>query len=104
MKLVTFRSGGKIGAGFVDGKQIVVCAEGEDAAYAVRSLIETGPEGIQDWAAKGANAERVALADVTLLAPIPEPRRDVTPADLIPAGRKLCQAHRSSLPRPRQVL
>ena len=77
MKLVTFRSSGKIGAGFVDGKQIVVCAEGEDAAYAVRSLIETGPEGIQDWAAKGANAERVALADVTLLAPIPEPRRDV---------------------------
>lgn len=77
MKLVTFRSSGKIGAGFVDGKQIVVCAEGADAAYAVRSLIETGPEGIQDWAAKGASAERVALADVTLLAPIPEPRRDV---------------------------
>jgi 2-keto-4-pentenoate hydratase/2-oxohepta-3-ene-1,7-dioic acid hydratase in catechol pathway len=77
MKLVTFESNGKIGAGFVDGNQIAVCAEGENAAYAVRSLIETGPDGVQNWAAKAAYAKRVSLADVTLLAPIPEPRRDV---------------------------
>lgn len=77
MKLVTFKRSGKIGAGFVDGNQIAVCAEGENAAYAVRSLIEAGPDGVRNWAVKGANAQRVSLADVTLLAPIPEPRRDV---------------------------
>lgn len=78
MKLVTFESGGALGAGYVEGDQIVVCESGPQAGNAIKTLIEAGPEGVQAWAAKGAGgAPRAALADVTLLAPIPEPRRDL---------------------------
>jgi 2-keto-4-pentenoate hydratase/2-oxohepta-3-ene-1,7-dioic acid hydratase in catechol pathway len=77
MKLVTFKIAGKTGAGYIEGEQIVVCTKGPDAANAVRSLIESGNAGVRDWASRGASAPRVALADVTLLSPIPEPRRNV---------------------------
>ncbi|AKH98879.1 2-keto-4-pentenoate hydratase/2-oxohepta-3-ene-1,7-dioic acid hydratase [Hoeflea sp. IMCC20628] len=78
MKLVTFSKDGNIGAGFIDDDQIVVCAEGDGAAYAVRALIEAGSPGIQAWQAMGAGgAPRVPISDVTLLSPVPDPRRDI---------------------------
>lgn len=53
----------------------MVCGEGPGA---VQSLIEKGSAGIAAWYKAGDNgAPRVPLADVTLLSPIPEPRRDV---------------------------
>jgi len=77
MKLVTFEFAEKTGAGYIEGEQIVVCAEGPDASFAVRSLIESGNAGVRNWAAMGPASPRVALGDVTLLSPIPEPRRNV---------------------------
>ena len=75
MKIVTFEYGGTTSAGFLDGDLIVVCGEGPGA---VQSLIEKGSAGIAAWYKAGDNgAPRVPLADVTLLSPIPEPRRDV---------------------------
>jgi 2-keto-4-pentenoate hydratase/2-oxohepta-3-ene-1,7-dioic acid hydratase in catechol pathway len=60
----------------LEGDQIVVCAGGADANCAVRHLIEAGG-GVEAWARMGASGPRIALADVTLVAPIPEPRRDI---------------------------
>lgn len=78
MKLVTFETAGKIAAGYLDNDEIVVCADGPDAENAVKLLIEAGRAGVQSWEALGAGgASRLASADVKLLAPIPEPRRDV---------------------------
>lgn len=75
MKIVTFEYGGTTSAGFLDGDLIVVCGEGPGA---VQSLIEKGSAGIAAWyKARDNGAPRVPLADVTLLSPIPEPRRDV---------------------------
>ncbi len=74
MKLVTFSTQGRIGAGFVDGDDIIVCAEGDGAMGAVDALVRSGSTAA--WAGRG-GARRVALAGVTLLAPIPEPRRDI---------------------------
>lgn len=78
MKIVTFEASGRIAAGFLDGDQIVVCADGPGAGDAVRDLIAAGPDGLQGWRDKAdSGAPRVALDDVRLLAPIPEPRRDI---------------------------
>lgn len=78
MKLVTFELAGKTAAGYVDGDQIVVCDTGPDADVAVRRLIALGAEGVKAWSDAGsAGARRVDTADVKLLAPIPEPRRDL---------------------------
>lgn len=78
MKLVTFELAGKTAAGYVDGDQIVVCDTGPDADAAVRRLIASGAEGVKAWSDAGsAGARRVDTADVKLLAPIPEPRRDL---------------------------
>lgn len=78
MKLVTFELAGKTAAGYVDGDQIVVCDNGPDARFAVRTLIASGAEGVKSWSDAGsAGARRVDTADVTLLPPIPEPRRDI---------------------------
>lgn len=78
MKLVTFEADGKIAAGYLDNDEIVICADGPNAENAVRFLIEEGTAGLRSWEALGAGgAPRLASADVRLLAPIPEPRRDV---------------------------
>lgn len=78
MKLVTFELAGKTAAGYVDGDQIVVCDNGPDAGFAVRTLIASGAEGVRAWSDAGsAGADRVAMSDVKLLSPIPEPRRDI---------------------------
>ena len=73
MKLVTFENNGKIAAGYVDGSDIVVCEDGPDASNAVRRLIESGSAAA--WQGKG--HARVPMDSITLLSPIPEPRRDV---------------------------
>ncbi len=78
MKLVTFENGEELGAGFIEGDQIVVCETGSTASHAVRALIEAGPAGVEGWKAKGvAGAPRLAMTSVRLLSPIPEPRRDI---------------------------
>lgn len=78
MKLVTFIENDRIGAGYLDGDTIVVCSEGPEARGAILGLIAAGNSGLEDWKRRGAGgARRVAAADVTLLAPIPDPRRDI---------------------------
>jgi 2-keto-4-pentenoate hydratase/2-oxohepta-3-ene-1,7-dioic acid hydratase in catechol pathway len=76
MKLMTFRHNGKVAAGYLDGDKVVVCVEGPDADRAVLNLISEGSGGTERWQAK-ADAPRLPLSAVEILAPIPEPRRDV---------------------------
>ncbi len=75
MKIVTFEKAGQTAAGYLDGDQIVVCAEGPDASNAVQALIATGAAGVRAWSEVA--GPRAAIADVRLLAPIPEPRRNI---------------------------
>lgn len=70
MKIVTFDVNGDIGAGVIEGNQIRVCAEGPAARHAVVDAIASGD--IADW--RSGNGRKVDLSDVTLLAPIPDPR------------------------------
>ncbi len=76
MKLMTFRQGDGVAAGYVDGDEVVICAEGPGADRAVLDLVAEGGAGVARWAAK-ADAPRVPLSAVTALAPMPEPRRDI---------------------------
>ena len=74
MKLITFRHNGTVKAGvLVDNDLIVVKDEGPDAAYAVRHFIES-ETGVSSW--EGGEPS-LGLSDVELLAPIPEPRRNI---------------------------
>jgi len=74
MKLITFRHNGTVKAGvLVDNDLIVVKDEGPDAAYAVQHLIES-ETGVSSW--EGGEPS-LGLSDVELLAPIPEPRRNI---------------------------
>jgi len=75
MKLVTFKTDGKIAAGYVDGSHVVVCDDGPDAGNAVKRLIESGG-GIATWSDANGKA-RLAQDSVTLLAPIPQPQRNI---------------------------
>ena len=75
MKLITCRMNDTVLAGYIDGTDVVVCAEGTEARDAVRRLVESG-NGVAAWMGNP-QARRVALADVTLMAPIPSPRRDL---------------------------
>ncbi|WP_127904134.1 fumarylacetoacetate hydrolase family protein [Solirhodobacter olei] len=75
MKLVTFETGGKTCAGYLDGEEVVVCAEGIGADQAVLGLASQGAAGLRDWAMGG--GRRIASSEVRLRAPIPEPRRDI---------------------------
>ena len=74
MRLITFRHNGTVKAGvLVDNDLIVVKDEGPDAPYAVRYLIES-ETGVSSW--EGGEPS-LGLSDVELLAPIPEPRRNI---------------------------
>lgn len=75
MKLITFQRDGNVGAGYVDGEDAVICVAGPGAEWALLGLVAAGEAGIEAWRSKG--SERVPLASVTLMAPIPEPRRDI---------------------------
>ena len=78
MKFATFSHAGTVKAGVVLDDRIAVCASGEDARNAVRGLIEEGDEALSRWRDMVADpAETVALSDVDLMAPIPEPRRNI---------------------------
>lgn len=79
MKLLTFKQDGKPGAGYLDDNdQVVVCETGSGAERAVLDLVGRGESGLREWAGRGAaGAPRVALSEIDLLAPIPEPRRDI---------------------------
>jgi len=77
MRLVTFSRAGTLGAGVLLNDEIAVCVSGPEARNAVLAVIESDP-GLGKWKAMAdGGAERVPLAEVALLAPIPEPRRDI---------------------------
>jgi len=74
MKLITFRQNGTVKAGVLtNNDRIIVKDDGADAAYAVRHLIE-GETGVGSWHGGEASLD---LSDVELLAPIPDPRRNI---------------------------
>ncbi|MGB0749205.1 MAG: fumarylacetoacetate hydrolase family protein [Magnetospiraceae bacterium] len=78
MKLLTGESGGTPVAGILDGDNLVVCAEGAAAQNAVLAVIEGGPAALADWAEKSnGDARRIPLVQVTVMAPIPRPTRDI---------------------------
>lgn len=76
MKLMTFRHDGGVAAGYLDGEDVVICASGADADRAVLGVVAEGAAAVARWRGK-ADAPRVPLSSVTVLAPIPEPRRDI---------------------------
>ncbi|WP_235890921.1 fumarylacetoacetate hydrolase family protein [Pararhizobium mangrovi] len=53
-----------------------MCAEGTDASNAVRRVVE-GAIPLDDWRQAASSAQRLRIDAVRLLAPIPEPRRDI---------------------------
>lgn len=75
MKLITFETDGKIAAGYIDGDDAVVCAEGAGADVAVLKAIEEGQAAVSAWAASA--GRRVPLDSVRLLSPVPKPLRDI---------------------------
>jgi 2-keto-4-pentenoate hydratase/2-oxohepta-3-ene-1,7-dioic acid hydratase in catechol pathway len=74
MKLATFRHGDTLHAGVVEGALVRARVSGPEAAVAVRRFIESGCDAAV-W--RGREGASFALDEVTLLAPIPEPRRDL---------------------------
>ena len=66
---------GEYAAGYIDGDEVVICAEGEDAEGAVLGLAQQGATALEGWGKRG--IQRVALKDARLCAPIPVPRRDI---------------------------
>jgi 2-keto-4-pentenoate hydratase/2-oxohepta-3-ene-1,7-dioic acid hydratase in catechol pathway len=75
MKLITGTMYGQMVAGWLDGDDVIVCATGTEAHGAVLALIAGGKAARADWAGK--DRPRVPLSEVRLMAPIPEPRRDI---------------------------
>ena len=75
MRIISFDTATGPAAGFIDGTDAVVCVEGAGAQDAVLALIAGGAAARAAWRANG--GRRLPLSDVRLLAPIPEPRRDV---------------------------
>ncbi|MEM5584029.1 fumarylacetoacetate hydrolase family protein [Roseibium sp. AS2] len=75
MKIITFETAGTLAAGYVDGGEAVICAEGETARHAVLDVIDGGAAALAAW--RNAGGQRVPLADVRLRAPVPEPLRDI---------------------------
>lgn len=79
MKLATaMAADGTACAGIIDGDHLAACATGQAARNGVREVIERGETALAEWRAMTAgDAARVPLAELELLAPMPEPRRDV---------------------------
>lgn len=107
MKLMTFRHDGAIAAGYLDREEVVICAQGAGADRALLDLVVEGEASLSRWAAL-ADAPRVPLSAVTVLAPFPSPgatssasERTTTPmppnsipAASIPAARKQSRVRR----------
>jgi 2-keto-4-pentenoate hydratase/2-oxohepta-3-ene-1,7-dioic acid hydratase in catechol pathway len=74
MRLATYRQGTTVRIGAVMGEQIVDLSS---LAPDMLSLIDGGPELLAQARELAANAEGVALSEVTLLAPIPRPRKNI---------------------------
>ena len=77
MRLVSFETGGTLGAGFLDGDEVVLVRKGAGAERAVLEVIERGTEEVAAWEAVRPRGERLPLGAVRLLAPMPEPRRNI---------------------------
>ena len=79
MRIATFRLDSSIAAGVMHGHELTICVEGDRALNAVQELIAGGDAALAGWrkAAESASARRVPLSDVSLLSPVPEPRRDI---------------------------
>jgi len=77
MKLVTFLHKGEMGAGHVIDDQIIVCVRGPQSHGAVLDLIDEGPAALERWKSKAGTGQTVPVSQADLLAPIPDPRRDV---------------------------
>lgn len=77
MKLATFRvDGGAARLGAVEGEEIIDLSAGGAAALAsMLAVIDAGPEGLEQARAAAVSGPRRALADVSLMAPLPEPRQ-----------------------------
>jgi len=74
MKLITFRHDNIVKAGVLtENNKIIVQDDSPTARYAVRHLIEA-EAGVARWQTGDASLD---LADVELLAPIPDPRRNI---------------------------
>jgi len=76
MKLMTIMQNGEFAAGYLDGDEVVICARGASADRAVLDVVTEGAAAVARWAAT-TDAPRVSVSTVTVLAPIPEPRRDI---------------------------
>lgn len=77
MRLITFQRGDTMAAGYIDGDHAVACVEGPGAARGVLDVVAEGAAGLARWTAMNGSAPRTPLSDVALLAPIPQPLRDV---------------------------
>lgn len=75
MKLITFEFEGKTCAGYIDGDDAVVCVEGDGAANAVLDAVVGGDKALAAFASH--DAKRTPLSTVRILAPIPQPARDI---------------------------
>jgi 2-keto-4-pentenoate hydratase/2-oxohepta-3-ene-1,7-dioic acid hydratase in catechol pathway len=75
MKFVTFYYADSIAAGIIDGDDIIVCSQGDDARTAVLKLCGQDQVVIDRWVANGTT--RIPLAGAELLSPIPHPQRDI---------------------------
>ena len=75
MKIITGTTNGQTVAGLLEDDTVVICATGPAASGAVLALISGGEDALADWVAKG--GPRVPLSEVRLMAPIPDPRRDI---------------------------
>jgi len=75
MKLVTFSYRGEIHAGLHEGGALVPVVTGDGAGEAVREAIIDGSAA--GWAERAAQAPRISAEAAQILAPMPEPRRDI---------------------------
>src|SRR4051812_38302094 len=75
MKLVTYRHAGKTSLGKIEGGRVVDLAAADPALPpTLRELLRAGPQAMAR-AAAAAGATSVALDDVQLLAPVPDPSK-----------------------------
>ena len=75
MKLATFVHQGRRGIGVVDADHVADLTEQPAAPASLRQLLQRGKEGLQWARAAAAIAPRMALAQVRLCAPIPDPQK-----------------------------